>query len=64
MSIISGAQPGNERRVGSLRDHFLDFPSKAPYSANARQIRLGLHMKLKACAMDGDDDLLAGLDQH
>jgi hypothetical protein len=64
MSIISGAQPGKESHVGCLHDHFLDFPTKAPYPANAGQIRLGLHTKLNACAMDDDDDLPAGPDRQ
>jgi hypothetical protein len=38
MSIISGAQRGKERRVGYPHDHFLDFPTKAPYPANAMMI--------------------------
>ena len=65
MSIISGEQPGKESRVGCLHDHFLDFPTKAPYPAHARQTRLGDCLWSSTRALcDGDDDPLAGLDRH
>jgi hypothetical protein len=38
MSIISVAQRGKEHRMGYPHDHFLDFPTKAPYPANAMMI--------------------------